>query len=199
MQRLSKAWKRRAAWVLVFLCGLLLASCAKSGFAEEAKIAERYRGETSFSANLSVTLDHGNHTTSYRMTHTYKHGEGHVMTVEEPATLSGLVIRAGEDDMSLEYQGMIFTPQDMVGTSATPVKLLPALYRAWGMGISENVSFEKTENGRLIVLDIFSKVDGDEFLLRTWFDESTLHPTKAECFFDGRRVMTCEYADVAVE
>jgi outer membrane lipoprotein-sorting protein len=109
------------------------------------------------------------------------------------------VIRAGKEELSLEYEGMIFTPQDMIGTSATPVKLLPALYRAWGMGISENVSFEKTEEGRLIVLDIFSKVDGDEFLLRTWFDERTLFPTKAECFFDGRRVLTCEYSQVTME
>lgn len=199
MQRLEKAWKKRAVWMGLMVCWLFLASCAKSGFEEEAKIAARYRGESSFSAQLKATLDHGDHTTSYRMTHAFRPDEGHTMTIEEPATLSGLVIRAGKEELTLEYEGMIFTPQDMIGTSATPVKLLPALYRAWGMGISENVSFEKTEEGRLIVLDIFSKVDGDEFLLRTWFDERTLFPTKAECFFDGRRVLTCEYSQVTME
>ena len=195
-RRLSAQKMISARRLIIFFLSVVLlflsASCKKEAVSEE-RISGMYRNADGFSAVLSVELDHGDHTTAYKLEFTYASDNGYVIRITEPVSLAGLETKISGSALEITYEGVVFAPERLDGVTATPVKLLPATVESWKRGLADTIFYEKEDGKRLAILDIFAAVEGDEIMLRTWFDDETLLPVRSEAFYDGKRVMKCEF------
>jgi outer membrane lipoprotein-sorting protein len=157
-----------------------------------------YKNLKSYGAKVSATLNHGEYVTDYKLEHSFKPEEGHIIKVLEPMTLAGLVTKVSRGCVEITYEGNIFTPQTLEGTGVTPIKLLPDMLEAWAGGIPGTSYFDKVDGREYIVQSFYSNIDGEEFLHRTWFDIEKLYPARDETFFNNKCVIVLEFESIEI-
>ena len=189
------------------LCGLIcalmmtLSACSSTRNAHwNEAIQTRYTETTAFSTAVTMRLNQGDTVADYCLDYTYQPGEGHSLTVQEPLTLSGLHIRVNngtstEKKMAVTYEGVVFTPKSMVGTSLSPVRVFCDLISTWQTGFAETVVTEKTDGQVLVVFTAVSSQTGEELTHRTYFQTDPLEPVRAVCFQNGTAVLTVSFHD----
>ena len=189
------------------LCGLIcalmmmLSACSSMRDAHwNEAIQTRYTVSSAFSSAVAMRLNQGDTVADYRLDYAYQPGEGHSLTVQEPLTLSGLHIRvstgtSAEKKMEVTYEGVVFTPKPLVGTTLSPVHVLCELISTWQTGFAESVVAEKTDGQVAVVFTAVSSQTGEELTHRTYFRTDTLEPVRAVCFQNGTAVLTVSFSD----
>ncbi len=185
------------------ICALMMTLSACSGTRDahwNEAIQTRYTETTAFSSAVTMRLNQGDTVADYHLDYAYQPGKGHSLTVQEPLTLSGLHIRISsgtstDKKMEVTYEGVVFTPKPMVGTSLSPVHVFCDLISTWQTGFAETVVTEKTDGQVLAVFTAVSSQTGEELTHRTYFQTDTLEPVRAVCFQNGTAVLTVSFRD----
>ncbi len=172
---------------LIFLFVFLLAGC-QGNEGLRAQLNEKYRTEP-FSATVHAEFDHGQQLTRYVLTQTREPDGSHTLTLSEPEALQGLTVYRGPNGNRVTFDGVVFTPPSLEGTTVSPLLLLCSVCDSWATGAALSV----TRKNRALTYTVSASVSGETFTYRTRFDTMTLFPVQSECLLDGKRVLTVTY------
>ena len=179
---------------LVMASLVVLCSCS-SGKTEESRIEEirsEYSEAESLTATALVTADYGDRVYEFKLRYTGNDTEGDV-EILAPESLKGLTARIGEVGKSLIYDGAELSLGDLTPDGISPMECLPMMTACWKSGCTDGSVTEKI-NGR-DTLAVTYPIQENEQLI-TWFETDTNLPLRAELFFDGDMVISCEFENI---
>jgi len=176
---------------------VIMASCASGGSTEQRAVEIRsgFLQAGTITAVANVTADYGDRVYEYKLKYT---GDGESGTIElrEPEMLSGLTAVISEGGAVLEYDGASLETGPITEDGLSPAAALPVMISEWKTGYMTDCTAEKY--GDVSVLAVTIMVS-ETVELRTWFDDSTLLPLRAELSENGRTAIICTFENVTLE
>ena len=169
---------------------LLLGGCGEreaklekgfSSFRESLVAAE------SVTARADLTADYGGTVADYVLDVAYD-GRSTRVTVVEPEIISGVTAEARWGETTIAYDGVMLGAGALDEDGLTPVSAIPAALAAMAGGYVELLWWD----GEAIAARLYVS---ETARCTVWLDAATLAPTAAEISSNGRRVVTCAFAD----
>lgn len=162
----------------------------------EAAIHARYGGTTQFSTVIQMRLNQGDFVSDYTLSYAGQPENEHILTVTAPSELAGLVVRVRNDKtMEVTYDGAVFLPATLEGTTLSPIAILCDLVSNWQTGYADSVQTEKQKDQPMIIWTAYSANTGEEMTYCTVFRKDTLEPCSANCFHEGVCVLSLTFSD----
>ena len=182
--------------MLVFVAILSLCSCNKAERAEElmADIRSALGAASKITTVANIRADYTDRAFDFQIkfSGTEKAGE---IAIIEPASLAGIVVRVSDSGATLSYDGAEIDTGDL-GGGLSPVGIIPMLINEWKNGFTEFVYKEK--RGSRGTLTMSSTLPGGA-VQKTWFEEKSGLPIRAEVSASGRTVLAVVYDNVIYE
>ncbi|MBR6748318.1 MAG: hypothetical protein IKM07_05210 [Clostridia bacterium] len=177
-------------------CLFLLCSCRTASVSEQ--IAPFYQSANIITARLAVTVDSGTQVCDFIMDWSYD-GAVSTLSVVEPASLTGVVLRADPDARKLLYDEAVLVLPAADGLFLSPLEMLASTFACWREGYYESSAAENSRDASSITLT-WRQTAGeyDSAELSTVFDAQTLLPLSCEYILGGVRRMTARFLTVAV-
>lgn len=161
----------------------------------EAAIHARYGGEALFSTVIQMRLNQGNFVSDYTLSYAGQPENGHILTVTAPSEVAGLAVQVRRDKtIEVTYDGAVFLPANLDGTTLSPIAILCDLISNWQAGYADSVQTEKQNGQTVVIWTAFSDDTGEEMTYRTVFQKDTLEPRRAECFHAGVCVLSLSFS-----
>ena len=172
---------------------LLLCSCSGQSPEDRGKrIQEEYAGLDSITVTAKVTADYGDKVYDFRLKYTGSEEEGRV-EILSPEAVKGLAVKIASGGRQLVFDGAELSLGSLTPEGLSPVDCLPVMIGQWKDGyISGSVS--ERLYGKDTAAVTFDMAE-NEYLI-TWFEDGTWLPVRAEMFFDGDMVLSCEFENI---
>jgi len=186
---------RKARFILLPVLMFLLISVAgcSSGPEAAARVSEFYSGLSAMELQAALTAEFSDYAVDFELQFSYdSQGESYVK-VKKPVEIEGVRIKFDDNGTTLEYEGASLEVGAPEETVISPAAVLPELLRVWSEGIVSEQGTEKIDGTDCFRLTYRSKKNDTEILFRTWFDQSSLKPLKADIFTDGKKKISCEF------
>lgn len=155
---------------------------------------ERYRQDFVLGERISMTAqvqaDCGGTVDCYTLEYSYDGTDWRVL-VTEPAVLSGISARIGEDAADLEYDGAILAAGDILSNGVTPIGAVPMLARVLEKGSLDSAWTEGDLTAGTFVYD-------DGIGAAVWFDQQGV-PAAAELSENGIVKLSCKFTNGKIE
>lgn len=184
------------------ILGLLVLMLVASGCSQqrddrlEAAIHARYGGEAHFSSIIQMRLNQGDFVSDYTVSYAGQPENGHILTVTAPSEVAGLVIQVRNDKtIEVTYDGAVFLPANLEGTTLSPIAILCDLVSNWQTGYADSIQTEKQNDQTVVIWTAYSADTGEEMTYRTVFQKDTLEPRSADCFHAGVCVLSLTFSD----
>lgn len=162
----------------------------------EAAIHARYGGEVLFSSVIQMRLNQEDLVSDYTLSYAKQPENGHILTVTAPSEVAGLVVQVYSDNsIEVTYDGAVFLPANLEGTTLSPIAILCDLVSNWQNGYADSIQTEKQNDQTVVIWTAFSDDTGEEMTYRTVFQKDTLEPRCAECFHAGVCVLSLMFSD----
>ena len=183
----------RLALLPVLLLLLSLPACGRPGTDEVLEdIRAGLSGSLAFDA--SIRADYGDRVFDFSV-RCASSGDGGTLTITAPEIIAGAVVRYSGGATTLAVGDVEIYTGEILPGGLSPVDAVPVMLDAWVNGlVTETV--RETLDGADCVAALF-RVD-DDVDLRTWFDQETFLPLRAEFTFEGSAVITAEFYDMEV-
>lgn len=183
---------RKLLLIFLTLLLLLLSSCAPSE-EDGTRLTEHLASLDSFTAEVLVTAEFSDRTSSFRLK-TAVSGETGTVEVLEPAELSGITVAIEPSGCTVSYDGASFEAGDAAALSVSPVTAAAELARLWRSAAPRESGIETLNERECILLVYASGTDET----RVWFDMTDLSPRLAEFYRDGKRSLGCEFVSFTI-
>ncbi len=190
--------KYRGLVASVLMMAVFLSGCQSGETSSARKIADCYKSATSWKSNVNMTVDLGDASADFLLGWDVKE-EGSTITVLKPSEIAGVSVHVSSDGQEITYEDSVIALPRTDGTTAPmPTEALCVLYEQWRYGILDSSMAEKYGETEAISIDYRSGGD-DKTSVHTTFDVATMYPITAEVYYDGVRVITCEFETFAFE
>lgn len=166
---------------------LILPSCTVSQD-DTDRLAEHLASLDAFSAEVLVTADLTDRTSSFRLDCTVS-GETCTVAVTEPASLEGISVAIEPGGCTVSYDGASFSAGDPDALGVSAVTVVAELARLW-RSASPRESGAESMGETDCILSVYAS-GADE--TRVLFDAQTLSPLQAEFYRNGARSLLCEF------
>ncbi len=189
--------KYRGLIASVLMMAVFLTGCRGGETSVSRKIADCYKSATSWKSNVNVTVDLGDASADFLLGWDVKE-EGSTITVLKPSEIAGVAVYVSADGQELTYGDSVIALPRTDGTVAPmPTEALCVLYEQWRYGILDSSATEKYGDVEAVSIDYRSA--DDKTSVHTIFDTATMYPITAEVYYDGVRVINCEFETFAFE
>lgn len=173
---------------LMILC-LVLTACVGTEQQLES-FSERLSQADSIRMTAQVLTDHGETVEEYTLEYSFD-GTRWTVLVTQPAILSGITARIGEDATEVEYDGVILAAGDVLSAGVSPIASVPMLVRTLETGSLDCVWTESALTAGTYIYD-------DAVSASVWYDGEG-NPVAAEMTENGIVKARCHFSDVEVE
>lgn len=183
--------------VVAFLAvSIILCSCSsEKGVDRVAELQAGFRSCSTLEFSADIRADYGDRVYDYGISYTGSVPAG-TLTIVKPETAAGVTVKYSGGAAGMSYDGVeIYTGQILPG-GLSPVDAVPVLLSALADGLVTGTVEEKWD-GTPCLAAIF-RID-DRVDARVWFDTQALLPLHAEIYFDGARVIECDFYNMKVE
>lgn len=197
--KLKKRTKTRSAAILAAF--FLLCACSeKSGGPLDERIPQTFQNLPGFTAQVRILSDLGDSTQEYSGTYIYQQEGNDTLTLQTPQALEGVVVDvSGEDTASLtvQYKDTVLDSGMPSRSGMTPADAIPRMLcelrdaaplEAW----EETVGGVQMAAARYEIEDEQGRI-----MYQIWLTRDSLHPSYAECFADGQRVLQVFFSEYA--
>mgnify|MGYP000845612688 CR=1 FL=1 len=197
--KLKKRTKTRSAAILAAF--FLLCACSeKSGGPLDERIPQTFQNLAGFTAQVRILSDLGDSTQEYGGTYMYRQEGNDTLTLQTPQALEGIVVDvSGEDTASLtvQYKDTVLDSGMPSRSGMTPADAIPRMLcelrdaaplEAW----EETVGGVQMAAARYEIEDEQGRI-----MYQIWLTRDSLHPSYAECFADGQRVLQVFFSEYA--
>lgn len=156
-------------------------------------IRQTYMQAGAIESTVRIMCDTGNQVMDYQLLY-QKEKDGDVyVTVNEPKAISGVVVKVCDNGTVLQFENLVLETGLPKYTGFTPLDAVPCMLLDVGQRVPTEISLESSKQGDYAVLtfeDYFSEKDASKTI---WIDRKTLKPIKAEMYFEGRMILSCEF------
>lgn len=198
--KLKKRTKTRSAAILAAF--FLLCACSeKSGGPLDERIPQTFQNLAGFTAQVRILSDLGDSTQEYGGTYMCRQEGNDTLTLQTPAGTRGGCGRCfpGEDTASLtvQYKDTVLDSGMPSRSGMTPADAIPRMLcelrdaaplEAW----EETVGGVQMAAARYEIEDEQGRI-----MYQIWLTRDSLHPSYAECFADGQRVLQVFFSEYA--
>ncbi len=182
----------------VLMMALILCGCQSGETSAARKIADCYKRAESWQANVAVTVDLGEQTAEFLLGWDVGE-EGSTITVLKPSEIAGICVGVSKDGQEIVYDEQVIALPRTDGTTAPmPTEALCVLYEYWRYGIQNSFAVEKQGDREVVSIDYVSGGD-DNVEVQTTFDILTMYPITSEVYYDGERIIQCEFETFAFD
>ncbi len=175
----------------VLTIALLLSACQGAGSAEkcldEARESLAQAETISFTAEVGADL--GDSRFEFTAECSYADGETEVY-ITSPELIAGITAKMAEGHSEMEYDGLILSLGDLVGTSISPVSSIPIIINALLGGFASEVWSE----GDFTVARVYVDDSADALI---WLD-AELTPVRGEIVAGGTAAAQCSITNFTV-
>lgn len=196
---------RRSSVVCVLMITLLLSACGGAGedngpLEQALAIRGEYLAAAGCTARLDVTADYGQRVYTYTVDVTASDGCT-ALQVVAPEEVAGFTAYLDGAQGSLEYNGAVLETGELSSDGLTPLSAVPAMLETARSGFIADCTREmlgERETVRVQCHDPAAQPgNGRESTL--WFDADSHVLLRGEISVDGRRAITCEFSEFALE
>ena len=192
---------RRSSVVCVLMITLLLTACGGAGeehgpMEQALAIRGEYLAGQDCTARLDVTADYGQRVYTYTVDVTVSDGRT-TLQVVAPEEVAGVTAHLDGAQGSIEYDGTMLETGELSADGLTPLSAVPALLESARSdfigGCTREMLGERTALRVQCHDPAAQPGTGRETTL--WFDADSHVLLRGEISQDGRRVITCEFAE----
>jgi hypothetical protein len=176
----------------IFFILMVLTGCSSSSD-NVARVSEYYSGLTTMKVLTDVRADFDDYFVDFQLEFDYNALGRSVIEVKKPSEIEGVEVVFGDDEITLNYDGVSLEMGHYSHSALSPVGAIPELLRVWQDGMVSEQGIEKIDGTECIFILHKSSANGVEVQYSTWFDNNSLKPIKAEIAVDGIRKIQCEY------
>lgn len=164
------------------------------------RIPQTFQNLAGFTAQVRILSDLGSSTQEYGGTYMYRQEGNDTLTLQTPQALEGIVVDiSGEDTASLtvQYKDTVLDSGMPSRSGMTPADAIPRMLcelrdaaplEAW----EETVGGVQMAAARYEIEDEQGRI-----MYQIWLTRDSLHPSYAECFADGQRVLQVFFSEYA--
>ena len=176
--------------LLILLCGCNINQDNIEKSAD--KIKQTYSDLSDFETEIKFLCDSGQSILEYDCKFEYNKEYGQTLTIENPNSLSGIVINSkgtSKDNITINYNDTVldFDISAQFGTS--PADFMPNLIATLINNEPDEVWKEIQSGQKLLVARYETITDEKPITSQVWLYETTLLPMYAEVYTDGERVL----------
>ena len=176
--------------LLILLCGCNINQDNIEKSAD--KINKTYYDLSDFETEIKFLCDSGQSILEYDCKFEYNKEYGQTLTIENPNSLSGIVINStgtSKDNITINYNDTVldFDISAQFGTS--PADFMPNLIATLINNEPDEVWKETQSGQKLLVARYETITDKKPITSQVWLYETTLLPMYAEVYTDGERVL----------
>ena len=176
--------------LLILLCGCNINQDNIEKSAD--KIKQTYSNLSDFETEIKFLCDSGQSILEYDCKFEYNKEYGQTLTIENPNSLSGIVINStgtSKDNITINYNDTVldFDISAQFGTS--PADFMPNLIATLINNEPDEVWKEIQSGQKLLVARYETITDEKPITSQVWLYETTLLPMYAEVYTDGERVL----------
>ena len=176
--------------LLILLCGCNINQDNIEKSAD--KIKQTYSNLSDFETEIKFLCDSGQSILEYDCKFEYNKEYGQTLTIENPNSLSGIVINStgnSKDNITINYNDTVldFDISAQFGTS--PADFMPNLIATLINNEPDEIWKETQSGQKLLVARYETITDEKPITSQVWLYETTLLPMYAEVYTDGERVL----------
>lgn len=195
---------RRSGVVCVLMITLLLAACGGSGedkgpLEQALAIRGEYLAAAGCTARLDVTADYGQRVYTHTVDVNVSDGRT-TLQVVAPEEVAGFTAHLDGARSSLEYDGAVLETGELSCDGLTPLSAVPVMLETARSGFIAGCTREMLGEREAVRVQCHDPAaqpgNGRETTL--WFDADSHMLLRGEVSVDGRRVITCEFAEFAL-
>ena len=176
----------------VLMMATLLCGCTAAPSAAK-EIAQYYQSLTAWQANVSMTVDLGTQTAAFLLAWDVTPNDSRI-TVLEPSEIAGIGVMIAPDRQTLSYETASIALPRSDGTMAPmPLEALCAIEALWKYGVRTAEAMESRDGIQVIRIDCSSSDETQPLSITSWFDAAARSPVAAEVYYEGERLIACEF------
>jgi len=197
--KLKKRTKTRSAAILAAF--FLLCACSeKSGGPLDERIPQTFQNLAGFTAQVRILSDLGDSTQEYGGTYMYRQEGNDTLTLQTPQALEGIVVDvSGEDTASLtvQYKDTVLDSGMPSRSGMTPADAIPRMLCELRDAAPLEASEETVGGVQMAAARYEIEDEQGRIMYQIWLTRDSLHPSYAECFADGQRVLQVFFSEYA--
>lgn len=191
---LEMVYMRRSLVIVLTL--MLLCSCSSKNNQTD-DLALKFRADMlaakSCTMTASITADYGDTEYDYDLGYTHCMNGDCELKVIGPALIAGLTAKLTDGGSSLEFDNVSLYSGKINGVN--PLTSLHETMTAWESGYISQTGFEKLDDTDTLYMSVLTGSGDSELEYRSWFNEDTLTPIKAEIYSGEKAIILIEFTD----
>lgn len=185
--------------ITALLLASLLTGCAANA-APETEVREMrtlYQSLSAVSGRATITADYGDRIYTYTA-ELEGCAEAGALTVEEPESIAGAVLRWSGADTSLDCDEVTLETGALTDSGLSPADAVPTVLTACRSG--SLISCGQESDGTLLRAELENPAD-EAVAVTCWFEEESWALRRAELAENGRRIITLDFSrfDIVLE
>ena len=173
-----------------------LAACSNKEHAREmmTEIRASLTEAPKITAVANIRADYSDRVFDFQVKFQGTEAAGEIDIIK-PESLAGVVVRVSKSGTALVYDGAEIDTGELAG-ELSPVGIIPMLINEWKNGFTDFTVSEKRGSDGTILMS--STLPGGA-TQKTWFEEKSGLPVRAEVMASGRTVLTIEFENIIYE
>ena len=182
--------------MLVLAALLTLGACSNSAHAEElmTEIRASLIASPKITAVANIRADYTDRVFDFQIKFSGTEVAGEIVIIK-PESVAGVVVRVSDSGATMVYDGAELDTGDL-GDGLSPVGIIPILINEWKNGLMDFTVKEK--RGSVGTVMMSSTLVGGA-TQKTWFEENSRLPIRAEVAVSGRTVLMIDFENIIYE
>ena len=181
---------------LIIAALITLGSCSNTQHAEElmTEIRASLNSATKIVAVANIRADYTDRVFDFQIKFSGTESTGEIAIIK-PESLAGVLVRVSDSGAKLVYDGAELDTGELE-SELSPVGIIPMLINEWKNGFTDFTFKEKRGAGGTLAMS--STLTGGA-VQKTWFEEKSGLPIRAEVTASGHTLLTIEFENIIYE